>query len=135
MEIKVAAKDGQHLNGLGQMMLQYLSQNIEEFEQKAKQAAKLQGTVSVEVENDIATSLIFLGGEIQIQNGIAAEPDLHMKGSYLVLAKILSGSAGPFKALLEGGIKLKAWPRKPIASLRILNFLRTPSEFSAQTPD
>ena len=135
MDIRVTAKDEENLNGLGQMMLQYLSQNIKEFEKKAKQAAKLQGTVSVEVGNNIATSLVFLGGEIQIHNGIAAEPDLHMKGSYLVLAKILSGSTGPLKELLAGGIKLKAWPRKPIESLRILSFLKTPPDFSAQTPD
>lgn len=135
MDIQVTANDEENLNGLGQMMLQYLDQNIKEFDHKARQALKLRGSVSVEVENNIATSIIFSGSEIQIQNGVTEKPDLYLKGSYLTLSKILSGSSGPLMELIKGNIKLKAWPKRPIQSIKILIFLKCPPDFSVQDPD
>jgi hypothetical protein len=127
-QISVASREGESLNGLGMMLQQYLEQNLAEFEQKAEAAHRIRGSVSVEVEKGIAVTLSFLGNRILIENGVAQRPDLHLNGSYLLLSKILSGKASPFVEVMRGNIKLQAFPRKPLESLKVLRFLKIPPE-------
>lgn len=126
--VSVRAVEGQALNGLGMMLLQYLEQNLDEFEQKAKAALRLRGRFSVEVEKGIATTLSFRGDTIEIENGVGRDPDLHLQSSYLLLSRILSGKANPYLEVVRGNIKLRAFPRRPIRSLKVLGFLKIPPE-------
>ncbi len=126
--VSVRAAEGQALNGLGMMLLQYLEQNLGEFEQKEKAALRLRGRVSVEVEKGIATTLSFRGDTIEIENGIGRNPDLHLQSSYLLLSRILTGKASPYLEMVRGNIKLRAFPRRPIQSLKVLGFLKIPPE-------
>ena len=68
------------------------------------------------------------GEEILIENGSGEHLDLHLQSSYLLLANILSGKANPFVEVMKGNIKLRAFPRKPIQSLKVLSFLKIPPE-------
>ncbi len=126
--ISVAAADGQHLNGLGMMIQQYLEQNFADFEHKVEAGRRIRGRVCVEVEKGIATTVSFEGEEIRIENGAGENLDLYLRSSYLLLANILSGKANPFIEVMKGNIKLKAFPRKPIQSLKVLSFLKIPPE-------
>lgn len=126
--VAVSTVEGERLNGLGMMLVQYLEQNLAEFEQKARRALRLRGRVSVEVEKGVATTVSFLGDRILVENGVCRNPDLHIRGSYLVLAKILSGQANPFREIARGSLKLARIPVRPVECLKTLAFLKVPRE-------
>jgi hypothetical protein len=110
------------------MIQQYLEQNFADFDHKVETGRRIRGRVCVEVEKGIATTVSFRGEEIQIENGVGEHLDLHLESSYLLLANILSGKANPFVEVMKGNIKLRALPRKPIQSLKVLSFLKIPAE-------
>lgn len=126
--VAVSTVEGERLNGLGMMLVQYLEQNLAEFEQKVERALRLRGRVSVEVEKGVATTVSFLGDRILVENGVCRNPDLHIRGSYLLLARILSGKASPFREIARGNLKLARIPTRPVACLKTLAFLKVPSE-------
>jgi hypothetical protein len=126
--ISVCAVEGQSLNGLGMMIQQYLEQNFADFDHKVQAGRRIRGRVCVEVEKGIATTVSFQGEEILIENGAGENLDLYLQSSYLLLADILSGKANPFAEVMKGNIKLRAFPRKPIQSLKVLRFLKIPPE-------
>jgi hypothetical protein len=126
--ISVYHPKDQELNGLGMMLLQYLEQNFADFDYKVSQGLRLSGQVAVEVEKGIAITVSFQGERIRIENGINDNPDLCLKGSYLLLSKVLTGQASPFLEILRGNLKLKTFPRHPYRSLKILRFLKMPPE-------
>jgi putative sterol carrier protein len=132
--ISVCSLGEERLNGLGTMMLQYLEQNFADFEYKIKEGLRLRGCVAVEVDKGIATSIYFRGERIEIANGVSDHPDLYLKSSYLLLAAVLSGKANPYMELIRGKIKLKAWPKRPYQSYKILRFLKVPSELLQEKP-
>ncbi len=126
--ISVQEAEGQQLNGLGMMMFQYLEQNLEEFDYKVEEGLRIRCRVAVEVEKGIAVTTTFLGERIILENGVSPDPDLHLKSSYLLLTKVLSGKVNPLWELVKGNIKLGAWPKRPIQALRVLRFLKIPTE-------
>ncbi|MBU2549840.1 MAG: hypothetical protein KKB20_15610 [Proteobacteria bacterium] len=132
--ITVGPADDRPLNGLGMMMLQYLEQNLGEFDYKVRQGLGLRCRVAVQVEKGIATSIAFLGERIEIQNGIDDRADLVLKSSYITLSRILSGQAGPAGEMLRGRVRLGARPRRPFQAMRVLRFLKVPSELLADRP-
>ena len=115
-------------SGLGTMIGQYLEQNLAEFDYKVRQGLGLRGVVSVTVEKGIAATLTFEGAKIYYETGIPGKPDLHLKGSFVVLAGILSGRADPLQEMVRGRIKLGGIPRRPLMALKILRFLKVPEE-------
>jgi len=127
-KISVSSSSGDYLNGLGKMMIQYLEQNLADFAYKTDQALGIHGCVCVEVENGIATTIFFEGERIRIENGISPCPDLHLIGSYALFASVLSGKANPLIEVIRGNIKLGSFLKRPIQALKILKFLRIPSE-------
>jgi len=132
--VTVGSREGERLNGLGMMMVQYLEQNLADFEYKAQQGLNIRGRVSVEVEKGIAITTCFEGDHIQVENGVCGNPDLFLRSSFITLSEVLSGKANPFKELLRGKVKLGALPRRPIQSLKILRFLRIPRELLLDQP-
>ena len=126
--IAVRAQEEQSLNGLGMMIQQYLEQNFADFDHKVEAGLRIRGRVCVEVEKGIATTVSFQGEKILIENGAGESLDLHLQSSYLLLSKILSGKANPFVELMRGNIKLRALPKRPVQSLKILRFLKIPPE-------
>ena len=127
--ISIEYDQNEKVNGLGIMIGQYLSQNLEEFEDKVKQGKKLHISTSVEVEKGISTTIKFSGDRIFIQNGITPDTHLHLKSSYAVLAKVLSGTLNPAAGVLGKEIKIIKIPAtKPFQALRLLSFLKIPEE-------
>jgi hypothetical protein len=128
LRISVCPADGQSLNGLGMMIQQYLEQNFADFDHKVEAGLRIRGRVCVEVEKGIATTVSFEGEKILVENGAGEDLDLYLQSSYLLLANVLSGKANPFVEVMKGNIRLRAVPRKPIQSLKILSFLKIPPE-------
>jgi len=127
--------DESNLNGLGKMMGQYLEQNLRDFEIKRRQARRLYICTSVEVEKGIATTIRFQKTAIRVEDGIAPDTDLHLKGSYLQLADLLSGKANPITEVVKGNIKILKIPiTKPLQSLRLFKFLKIPRELIINSP-
>ena len=126
--ISVQEAEGQQLNGLGMMMLQYLEQNLDDFQYKVNEGLRIRCRVSVEVEKGIAVTTTFMGERIILENGVSQDPDLYLKSSYLLLTKVLSGKANPVWELVKGNVKLGSWPKRPIQALRVLQFLKIPKE-------
>ncbi|MFH0728988.1 MAG: SCP2 sterol-binding domain-containing protein [Pseudomonadota bacterium] len=132
--ISILVEEGITLNGMGQMMRQYLEQNLADFPEKVEQALRLRYCISVEVERGIASTIRFEGETICLQNGVAAGADLQLKGSYHTLAKILCGQVNPLGAILKGRIKVMRVPRRPVQALRTLRFLQIPPELLMNSP-
>lgn len=126
--IIVGSPNGEYLNGLGKMMIQYLEQNFTDFAHKTKQALGIRGRVVVEVEKGIAITIFFEGERIRIENGISSCPDLHLISSYSILANVLSAKANPLIEFIRGNIKLASFLKRPVQALKILRFLQIPSE-------
>jgi putative sterol carrier protein len=126
--ITVCSREEQGLNGLGMMMQQYLEQNLSDFPHKSQEGRRIRGSFTVEMEGGVPSTIIFQGGRILIQNGVAAKPDLHLKGSYMVMSKVIAGQANPFSELLRKKIKMASFPRRPLQCFRVLRFLRIPPE-------
>jgi hypothetical protein len=110
------------------MLQQYLEQNFADLEDKVRQGLQIRGRVAVEVERGIGITIDFQGGKILIENGIRGRPDLYLRSSYVLLSRVLSGQASPFLELARGNIKLRALPRRPLQSLRVLRLLKIPPE-------
>jgi len=110
------------------MMHQYLEQNFEDFDYKVEEGLKLRGCVTVEVEKEISTTIHFHGSTIQIENGVARDPDLYMSSPYLLLAKTLTGQASPVWGIIQRKIKIKTRPKRLIQLFKIFRFLKVPRE-------
>jgi putative sterol carrier protein len=135
VKITVEFLANEKTNGLGMMIGQYLEQNLDEFEDKVRQARKLRIMTSVEVEKGIATTITFSPNRIFIQNGVSENAHLHLKSSYMTLADVLSGKINPVKGVVSGKIKIEKLPlTKPFAALRLLNFLKIPEELLTGGP-
>jgi hypothetical protein len=127
--ISIDYDQNQKVNGLGMMIGQYLEQNLEEFHVKVRQCRKLNISTSVEVEKGISTTIKLYGNRIFIQNGVASDTHLHLKSSYAVLAKVLSGTLNPAVGVFGGEIRIiKLSITKPFQALRLLSFLKIPEE-------
>ena len=86
------------------------------------------------MEKGISTTIKFHGNRIFIQNGVPGDTHLHLKSSYAILAKVLSGTLNPAAGVLGGEIKLIKLPmKKPFQALRLLSFLKIPEELLVDT--
>jgi hypothetical protein len=132
--ISICFQEGQNPNGLGMMMGQYLEQNLAEFSKKVRQGRRIRGSFAVEMEGGVAATITFEGDRIMIQNDVPAKPDLHLKGSYMVMSKVIAGQTNPFVELLRKHIRMASFPRRPLQCYRVLRFLRIPSELLEKKP-
>ena len=124
ISIPVCGLEGQKLNGLGNMILQFMQQEFSALDHKSETARKIRCKMSMEVEGGISVTVSFEGDQVLVENGIATRPDIYMKGSYLLMTDILCGKANPVMQLLKGKIKLMGIPRRPIQAFKVLGILK-----------
>jgi hypothetical protein len=123
-KVLVEPREGEDLNGLGMMVLQYLEQDFACFPYKAEAARRIRCRIGMEVDKGVAITVSFLGERVIVENGVRGNPDFHMKAPYLLLSRVLCGKASPVLELLRGNIKLLSLPRRPIQSFRVLRLLK-----------
>ncbi|MBI5440812.1 MAG: hypothetical protein HY900_06335 [Deltaproteobacteria bacterium] len=130
--IPVVSPKGQTLNGLGMMVSQYLEQDFAEFPHKVRAASKIRCAIALEMDKGVAVTISFLGDWVMVENGVGARPDLHIKGSYLVLSGVLCGKVNPVVGVWNRSIHLVGLPRKPFQALRVMSLLKIRPEASAE---
>ncbi len=131
--IAVGTPAGQNLNGLGMMVVQYLEQDFAEFPRKALAASRIRCRIAMEVDKGIAITVSFRGSDIVVENGVGHGPDLHIQAPYLLLSRVLCGTASPFVEFFRRRIRLKAIPRRPMESLKVLRLLKIPPGLRTDT--
>ena len=131
--IAVGTPAGQNLNGLGMMVVQYLEQDFADYPRKVLAASRIRCRIAMEVDKGIAITVSFRGNDVVVENGVGQGLDLHIQAPYLLLSLVLCGKASPFVGFLRGRIRLKAFPRRPIESLKVLRLLKISPELRADT--
>jgi hypothetical protein len=131
--IAVGTPAGQNLNGLGMMVVQYLEQDFAEYPHKVLAASRIRCRIAMEVDKGIAITVSFRGNDIVVENGVGHGLDLHIQAPYLLLSQVLCGTASPFVEFIRRRIRLKAFPRRPIESLKVLRLLKIQQELRIDT--
>jgi hypothetical protein len=126
--IKICGREDEKLNGLGNMVLQFMQQEFGALEHKARTAREIKVRMSMEVEGGISVTISFEGDRILVENGVVGRPDLYMQGSYLLMTDILCGKVNPVFEVLKGNIKMKSIPRKPFQAFKVLGILKLDPE-------
>ena len=126
--ITICGREDQKLNGLGNMVLQFMQQEFGALEHKARTAREIKVKMSMEVEGGISVTISFEGDRILVENGVVGKPDLYMAGSYLLMTDILCGKVNPIFEVLKGNIKMKSFPKKPFQAFKVLGILKLDPE-------
>ncbi len=101
-EVKVRGED---ISGLGWTVKSLLDGNLEKPERWRK-IKKIRGSLVVrETGADVANTIFFNKGEIEIQDGAIAKPTAYVEAGFDELSELISGQVGPVKALITGKIK------------------------------
>ncbi|MBL7204896.1 MAG: SCP2 sterol-binding domain-containing protein [Desulfobacteraceae bacterium] len=101
-EVKVKGED---LNGLGWTIKSLIDGNLEK-PKVWESVKKIRGSLVVrETGADVAVTVFFDKGEIEIEDGAIKKPSAHLAAGFDELAELTSGQVGPIKALLTGKIK------------------------------
>jgi putative sterol carrier protein len=122
--IPVNQPEGQRLNGFGNMVMQYMQQELGSVEHKSDKARNIKCKMSMVIEGGVAVTVSFTGDQILVENGVCKSPDLHIKSTYLLMTEILCGKANAVMAMCKGKIKLLGFPKKPIQGLKVLGILQ-----------
>ncbi len=103
-EVKVKAED---LSGLAWTLKSLIDGNINKPE-IWKNIEKIRGTLVVrETGADVASTIFFEKGEIEIQDGAVDRPSAYLAANFDELSEVASGQVGPIKAVLTGKIKVR----------------------------
>lgn len=101
-EVKVNEDD---LNGLGWTIKSLIDANMEN-PKVWNSIKKIRGSLVVrETGADVAVTVFFDKGEIEIQDGAINKPSAYVAAGFDELAELTSGQVGPIRALLTGKIK------------------------------
>jgi putative sterol carrier protein len=101
-EVKMKKEE---LSGLGLILKQVMDQTLQD-PKTWNAIKKSKGTLVVrEGDSNVAVSILFNKGEVQIQNGAIDKPTAFVEGGFEELSEISSGQVGPIRALLSRKIK------------------------------
>ena len=125
-KIVVELPQGEHTNGLGNMLAQYLDQNFADFPNKTRQAADLSGSLSLEADKGVAITMTFSDGRVAIINGVDEKADAHIRSDFVALSKIATGHSHPLSEMTSRKLSFVGIPRRPIFCWRVLKLLRVP---------
>jgi putative sterol carrier protein len=71
-----------------------------------KSISKLKGSLVVrETGADVAVTILFDKGDVQVQNGAIDKPSAYVEGGFEELADISSGQVGPVRAVITRKIR------------------------------
>lgn len=103
-EVKVKGED---LSGLGWALKSVMDGNMQNREVWAS-IKSIKGSLVVrEKRADVAVTVFFNNGEIEIENGAIAKPTAYLAGGFDELSEVTSKQVGPIKALITGKIKAR----------------------------
>ena len=98
---------GEDLNGLGWTLKSLMDQNLEKpgIYEKIR---RIQGSLVVkETGADVAVTIFFLQGRLEIKNDAVQRPSAYLAADFERLSEVASGQIHPVKALLTGRIRAR----------------------------
>jgi len=131
--VKIILKDAEEPSGLAMIFAQYFEQNIGEFSYKNKQAMKTRGKLAIEaLEGDVAVTVDFKGGEIEIADGRDPGADIFVRGGIFSLTELAVGGTGALKKLAGGDLTVRSAWKHPLFAARVARFMSLPHEMKAR---
>jgi hypothetical protein len=116
-------------SGLAHIVLQFLEQDLTEFESKRKRAARLRGRVAMtDSEHDVSVTLDFRGDRIVICDGAEEPLDASIAGPHRELVGLLQGRTSALGSHLRGQLRVRSSWRKPLFPLRVHRLMRLASD-------
>jgi len=101
-EVKIGKEE---LSGLGLILKQVMDETLQD-PRTWNAIKKSKGTLVVrETASNVAVSIFFNKGDVQIQNGAIDKPTAFVEGGFEELSGISSGQVAPIRALLSKKIK------------------------------
>jgi hypothetical protein len=116
-------------SGLAHIVLQFLEQDLAEFEIKRRRAARLRGRMAMtDSEHDVSVTLDFRGDRIVICDGAEAPLDASIAGPHRELVGLLQGRTSALGSHLRGELRVRSSWRRPFFPLRVHRLMRLDSE-------
>lgn len=126
--IRVRLAEGAE-SGLASIVQQYLEQDLAEFEEKRRRAARLRGRLALSaIDHETTVTLEFRGEEITIWDGERLPLDASIQGPYRALLGLLRGEANPLLEHLRGRLRVRSSLGKPFFPLRVHSLMKLPPE-------
>jgi hypothetical protein len=130
--VRVSLAEGAE-SGLANIVLQFLEQDLEEFEYKRRRAARLHGRVAMTAaDHEITVTLDFRGNEIIIWDGEQQPVDASITGPHSQLVRLLQGEANPLMEHLRGNLRVKSKLSNPFFPLKVHRLMKLPPEPDAR---
>lgn len=116
-------------SGLANIVQQYLEQDLAEFDDKRRRAARLRGRLAMTAsDHDASVTLEFGGDEITIWDGMRPPLDASIAGPYRAVVRLLQGEANPLLEHLRGRLRVRSSLGKPFFPLRVHSLMKLPPE-------
>lgn len=122
---------GESASGLADLLHQFLEQTLQASAEKAARARGLRGDFVVRAAEDesVAVQIAFLGDRIELRDlGPASLPKApSLRGDFLSVAHVTSGSASPLGLILRGRLSVRFGPAQLPFLWNVLMLMRIDS--------
>ncbi len=109
------------LNGLGEILLPIMEQNLRD-PQKLEKLKKIKGSlVATEKDTNISITILFDKGNIQLQSDIINNPSASVKTDFDTFAAFSSGEMNPIMGVLMRKISVRGNIFKLLKMVKILS--------------
>ncbi len=126
--LRVCLADGAK-SGLASIVSQFLEQDLAEFEDKRRRAARLRGRVALSAsDHETTVTLEFKGDEIVIWDGELQPLDASIAGPHQALVRLLQGEANPLLEHLRGRLRVRSSLRRPFFPLQVHRLMKLQPE-------
>lgn len=116
-------------SGFAMIVEQYLSQSLEESEEKRHRASKLSGRIGMmAADYEQAVTLVFKGPEVEIVDGLSEPLDASITGPYQTLVDLIQGDDSPLRAHIRRRIRVRSSLNKPFFPLHVHNLMKLETE-------
>jgi hypothetical protein len=126
--VRVCLAEGAE-SGLASIVSQFLEQDLAEFEDKRRRAARLRGRVALTAsDHETTVTLEFKGDEIVIWDGELQPLHASIAGPHRALVRLLQGEANPLLEHLRGRLRVRSSPRHPFFPLQVHKLMKLSPE-------
>jgi SCP-2 sterol transfer family len=133
-EVRVRLDDGAE-SGLAALLAQYLAQVLQDGEHERRRARRLRGRVAVTAsDHGRSVTLDLQGDEILVRDGAVPPLDASIAAPYPALLELLRGEGHPLRDHLQGRLRVRISPRRPLLALRLYGLMRLRPETAAGRP-
>lgn len=116
-------------SGFAMIVEQYLTQSLDECEDRRRHAGRLRGRMAMTAEDyEQSVTLVFQGRQINIADGAAEPLDAAIVAPYQTLVDLIQGEDSPLRAHIGGRIRVRSSLKKPFFPLHVHNLMKLEDE-------